>query len=313
MRACARRPHERSCCSTRARRSAGSSPSRLRRPTDTGGARCWTSTRTRSRACELRLGTPVRADELAGFDEVVLAVGSTELLPDLPGIERALPSSAAIGRRLSGRSLLVVDDGFGWWPCASAVELGVRAGFESITVATPGAAFGASLPAGGPGAAARAPARRPAAGASVHGARQPRRGQRGAEEHDVRDRRERSRRHRHRGRRAHRARLERARARLGHRSRRSATRSCRARHRTRSPRGARPPSRSPVRDCARPPPSAPDQAIRTSVLPIVSPASVRTSASGACSSPSTIVSRQRSRPSASQRLTSRTMSGIRCR
>jgi 2,4-dienoyl-CoA reductase-like NADH-dependent reductase (Old Yellow Enzyme family) len=95
---------------------------------------------------ELRLGAPVGVDDLAGFDEVVLAVGSTEVLPDLPGIERALPSSAAIGGRLSGRSLLVVDDGFGWWPCASAVERGVRDGFEHITVATPGAAFGGALP-----------------------------------------------------------------------------------------------------------------------------------------------------------------------
>ena len=95
---------------------------------------------------ELRLGSPVRADDLIGFDEVVLAIGSTEQLPDLPGIGRALPSSTAIGQDVSGASLLVVDDGFGWWPCASAVELGVRAGFEAITVATPGAAFGASLP-----------------------------------------------------------------------------------------------------------------------------------------------------------------------
>jgi 2,4-dienoyl-CoA reductase-like NADH-dependent reductase (Old Yellow Enzyme family) len=95
---------------------------------------------------EVRLGSPVRADDLAGFDEVVLAVGSIEVLPALPGIERALPASRAIGQRLSGRSLLVVDDGFGWWPCASAVEAGVRAGFERITVATPGAAFGATLP-----------------------------------------------------------------------------------------------------------------------------------------------------------------------
>jgi 2,4-dienoyl-CoA reductase-like NADH-dependent reductase (Old Yellow Enzyme family) len=95
---------------------------------------------------ELRLGAPVGAGELAGFDDVVLAIGSTEVLPELPGIERALASSVAIGRRLSGRNLLVVDDGFGWWPCASAVELGVRDGFETITVVTPGAAFGASLP-----------------------------------------------------------------------------------------------------------------------------------------------------------------------
>jgi len=95
---------------------------------------------------EVRLGSPVRADDLAGFDEVVLAVGSTDVLPALPGIERALPASAAMGQRLRGRSLLVVDDGFGWWPCASAVEVGVEAGFERITVATPGAAFGATLP-----------------------------------------------------------------------------------------------------------------------------------------------------------------------
>src|SRR5215216_1458665 len=98
------------------------------------------------RGVTIRLGAPVRADDLEGFDEVVLAAGSEELLPELPGIERALPSSAALGMALSGRSLLVVDDGFGWWPCASAVELGVRAGFETITVATPAAAFGAALP-----------------------------------------------------------------------------------------------------------------------------------------------------------------------
>ncbi len=88
----------------------------------------------------------MHAEDLAGFGEVVLAIGSTEVLPALPGIERAMPSSSAIGQHLTGRSLLVVDDGFGWWPCASAVELGVRAGFETITVVTPGAAFGASLP-----------------------------------------------------------------------------------------------------------------------------------------------------------------------
>jgi hypothetical protein len=51
---------------------------------------------------------------------------------------------------LRGRARLVIaDDGFGWWPCASAVELGVRAGFQNITVATPAAAFGAALPSEG--------------------------------------------------------------------------------------------------------------------------------------------------------------------
>jgi 2,4-dienoyl-CoA reductase-like NADH-dependent reductase (Old Yellow Enzyme family) len=98
----------------------------------------------------LELGARVGAADLDGFDEVVLAPGSEELLPELPGIEHALTSSQALaaGTGVLRRATrpLVVDDGFGWWPCASAVELGVRAGCESITVATPGAAFGATLP-----------------------------------------------------------------------------------------------------------------------------------------------------------------------
>ena len=103
-----------------------------------------------ARDVTVELGRRVAADDLDGFDEIVLAVGSTEALPELPGIEHALPSSQAIARGIdavAGRStLLVVDDGFGWWPCASAVELGISAGFESIVVATPGPAFGAALP-----------------------------------------------------------------------------------------------------------------------------------------------------------------------
>ena len=99
---------------------------------------------------EVRLGTDVGPEHLDGFDEVVLAVGSDELLPRLPGIDRARGAAEAIAAgpdAFGARSrLLVVDDGFGWWPCASAVELGIRAGFAAITVATPGAAFGATLP-----------------------------------------------------------------------------------------------------------------------------------------------------------------------
>lgn len=101
----------------------------------------------------VRLGASVTAPELDGFEEVVIAVGSDEVLPSLPGIERALTSSQAIsvGTACIGRGsdLLIVDDGFGSWSCASAVELGIRAGARRITVATPGAAFCASLPAEG--------------------------------------------------------------------------------------------------------------------------------------------------------------------
>lgn len=98
----------------------------------------------------VRLGASVSAPELDGFEEVVIAVGSEEILPALPGIERAVPASLAIARGaeyLHGQPhLLIVDDGFGYWPCASAVELGIRAGARRITVVTAAAAFAGSLP-----------------------------------------------------------------------------------------------------------------------------------------------------------------------
>lgn len=104
----------------------------------------------RAGGVELRLGTRANTDHLDGFEEVVLAVGSMEVAPTLPGSERALMSSEAIAagpaRLGAGSRVLIVDDGFGWWPCASAVELGVRAGAASIAVATPASAFGAALP-----------------------------------------------------------------------------------------------------------------------------------------------------------------------
>jgi 2,4-dienoyl-CoA reductase (NADPH2) len=98
----------------------------------------------------VRIGETVSAADLAGFGEVILAIGAEEVLPSVPGIERARTASQALAAgppALAGcEHLLIVDDGFGYWPCASAVELGVRAAVPRITVATPGAAFGASLP-----------------------------------------------------------------------------------------------------------------------------------------------------------------------
>ena len=107
----------------------------------------------REAAVELRLGTQVAAGALDGFEHVVIACGSDEIRPSVPGIERAVLSSEAIENGAAaiapGSRVLVVDDGFGGWPCASAVELAIEAGAAGITVATPGPAFGASLPAEG--------------------------------------------------------------------------------------------------------------------------------------------------------------------
>ncbi|MGA8333676.1 MAG: FAD-dependent oxidoreductase [Solirubrobacteraceae bacterium] len=102
----------------------------------------------RSGNVDVRLETAAGPDLLASFDEVVAAIGSEEVLPELPGISRAVSSSHFIahGGRDGGSDLVVVDDGFGWWPCASAVETAVAAGWEHITVLTPADAFGARLP-----------------------------------------------------------------------------------------------------------------------------------------------------------------------
>ena len=98
----------------------------------------------------VRLGAPATAAEMDGFDDVVIACGSEEVLPALPGIERAVSASAAIragaAAIMPGSDVLIVDDGFGSWSCASAVELAVQVGARRITMVTPGAAFGSSLP-----------------------------------------------------------------------------------------------------------------------------------------------------------------------
>jgi 2,4-dienoyl-CoA reductase (NADPH2) len=43
--------------------------------------------------------------------------------------------------------LVVVDDGWGWWPCLSAIEVGVAAAVGDITVVSPSSTFAAAIPA----------------------------------------------------------------------------------------------------------------------------------------------------------------------
>jgi 2,4-dienoyl-CoA reductase-like NADH-dependent reductase (Old Yellow Enzyme family) len=103
----------------------------------------------RAENVEVHLGTRADQDLLAGFDHVVAAVGSREVLPEVPGVEHAVASSRFIGQQpasSTGDELVILDDGFGWWPCASAVETGIAAGWQSITLLTPAASFGGRLP-----------------------------------------------------------------------------------------------------------------------------------------------------------------------
>jgi 2,4-dienoyl-CoA reductase-like NADH-dependent reductase (Old Yellow Enzyme family) len=99
---------------------------------------------------ELLLGAEPDAAGLENFDAIVIASGAVEVLPDgaTAGFARTASAAIAAGpQALSGVShLVVVDDGFGWWPSVSAVELGLAAGADQITVVTPGTAFAAAIP-----------------------------------------------------------------------------------------------------------------------------------------------------------------------
>ena len=73
------------------------------------------------------------------------------MLPDIPGSERAVTTTELFRRGTAGISdverLVVVDDGFGWWPGVSAVELAVAAGVREIGVVSPSGAFATGIPA----------------------------------------------------------------------------------------------------------------------------------------------------------------------
>ena len=96
---------------------------------------------------EWRLGERAMPSELEAFDVVVAAIGATEDRP--AGFARSSSEAIAAGPdALRGVGhLVVVDDGFGWWPGVSAVELAVAAGVRDVTLVTPGTAFAMGIPA----------------------------------------------------------------------------------------------------------------------------------------------------------------------
>ena len=93
---------------------------------------------------DVRLGEP--AAGLEAFDAVVWAAGAEETSP-----EGASTSSAVIAAgpsALAGAEhVIVVDDGFGWWPGCNVVELALAAGVGRVTFLTPGTAFAGGIPA----------------------------------------------------------------------------------------------------------------------------------------------------------------------
>ena len=94
---------------------------------------------------EVRLGSP--ATGLGEFGEIVVASGAEEILPQVDGGDRAQRSSDVIANGVdTAEHVVVVDDGFGWWPCVSAVEVALEAG-ATVTVLTPSGAFAMGIPA----------------------------------------------------------------------------------------------------------------------------------------------------------------------
>ena len=96
---------------------------------------------------DVRLGAP--ADGLDEFDAVVLATGAEEVSPLIDA--GALASSAALADGLAALAgaehVVVVDDGFGWWPGINVVELALAAGAGRVTLLTPGPGFAGGIPA----------------------------------------------------------------------------------------------------------------------------------------------------------------------
>ncbi|HVW47153.1 MAG TPA: NAD(P)-binding protein [Solirubrobacterales bacterium] len=97
---------------------------------------------------EQRLGIKVGAADVADFDTVVVATGAVEHLPEAAAGAMTVSQLVAAGvERLEGRDhVVVVDDGFAWWPHAMAVELAAVAGVGRITLVTPGVAFAMGIP-----------------------------------------------------------------------------------------------------------------------------------------------------------------------
>ena len=94
---------------------------------------------------ELRLGQ--RASDLDGFEAVVLATGAEETTA-LDGAALSSDVIRAGPAALAGADhVVIIDDGFAWWPGCNLVELALAAGVPRVTFLSPGTAFGAGIPA----------------------------------------------------------------------------------------------------------------------------------------------------------------------
>lgn len=102
---------------------------------------------------EVRLGQPVDVGDIDGTDDtadIIVATGAIESMPAYGAAVGATTCSQTLAAGVEGLSgqtdLILVDDGFGWWPLVSTIELAVLAGVPRITVLAPGGAFASGIP-----------------------------------------------------------------------------------------------------------------------------------------------------------------------
>jgi 2,4-dienoyl-CoA reductase-like NADH-dependent reductase (Old Yellow Enzyme family) len=99
----------------------------------------------------IRCGVAADERNLDGFGEIVLATGAQEARPDIKGggLAHTVSDVLAAGPAAlqDAKRVLVVDDGFGWWPSVNAVELAIASGVRRITVLAPGGVFATTIPA----------------------------------------------------------------------------------------------------------------------------------------------------------------------
>ncbi|MET7515924.1 FAD-dependent oxidoreductase [Streptomyces sp. NPDC005480] len=98
---------------------------------------------------EVRLGTVPASAELSEYAQVVLATGAQEATVSLPGSLPTFRSTDFLDRCSdlvpSAPRVVVLDDGFGWWPGISAVESAFAAGAREVTLVTPGNGFATGI------------------------------------------------------------------------------------------------------------------------------------------------------------------------
>lgn len=114
-------------------------------PNRTGWAALLRYYRDNLAGVSLELGYRVRPADLTDFDEVIVATGATETAT--PGTATTTAALIDPWQIWPGDRVVVVDDGFGYWPALGVVEAALAGGASQVTVLVPGPAVAASIPA----------------------------------------------------------------------------------------------------------------------------------------------------------------------